>query len=1329
MIIHSPTISGSLIFAEGATFTLPDGGIYSGSFSGSLQVHEVTSHIIPDTNETYDLGSPTNRFRDIYLSNNTINFPGGAFGIGPSGDFTLEDANGDPAAVISKELKIADPVSGDVVVFKVVNGQLETSATDSNGTVIADPKSNLSGSFSGSFAIESVTTDILPADNEVQSLGSPTNRFAEVYLSNNSAKFPSGSFGMNDFGDFTLEDNDGAATSLITSVLKLKDTVTGTIYSITAANDIVEVSTDVSVSGDITLSGTVDGIDLQSFSSSLDSRVSTVQSEVDAILSSSDADKDSFAEIVTLINSVDTTNDNAFASFYTASIAADEVRDIRLGSLETFTSSIDSTIKTKLNTETVISGSSQVQIGSVTGFTSFSSSVDSRIESLDSNLDGNIKTKLNEENVISSSAQVTITESQISDLQSYVTIGSSQALSTGSDALTFASNILTLTRGDGSTDTVDLSAYLDEDSRSISSGVINNSTGVVTFTRDDASTFELDLSGLLDDTNIITSVAGKTGVVTLTTDDVSEGSTNQYFSEFRVKEKLNIEGVISSSDQITITESQISDLTHFEFSDLPSGTVSGSSQVDYFSLSNLPSGIVSSSNQVTLSHLDSDDLSEGSVNLYFSELRVKEKMNIEGVISGSSQLTINEAQIVDLNHFTVSDLPSGTVSGSSQVQIGEVTGFTDFSSSVANTFGGLSTDYNDLQNIPSGIISSSEQLSADFLDTLGDGVVSGSSQIDIEQTTNYNVFSSSLKSTDDAQDVRLDNLELFSSSLDGDYATDQQLSDAIDTLSGSLLTTISGLDTDDVAEGSNLYYTDIRVKTKMDSDGVVSGSSQVSFDGITNKPTLVSGSSQINADETEGWVADVKTQLNANTVISGSSQVTITQSQISDVTATAEEINKLDGVTASTTEINYLSGVTSGIQSQISSLTGGTGSYVDLTSEQTINGTKTFNDIVVNGTGSFAYISSVSGTAKIIGDAFIVLNNDTPTERYAGISVYDSGSANTTASFQFDGSTNDWFYEYNDGAIDYGVVLFGPEYSTKGAPTYPTNNTIQKGNGSHHLLDSNITDNGSTITLGSNTNVIGSLTATTFVGMISGSSQINHDDTTGFVANEHIDWTVDQGATNIHTGNYVNTTYSVGNGGLTEINFTSARSSKLDGIAAGATNVTNNNQLTNGAGYITSFDITTQTDGKYLRSDANDSASGIITLSNSTASTSKTTGALVVTGGVGVSGALNVGGDVVAYASSDRRLKDNIVNIENPIEKVQKLNGVTWDWNGNADELQQSLPNVGVIAQEVEEVFPQLVHDRENGYKGVDYAKLTGLLIEAVKEQQKQIDELKARLG
>ena len=72
-------------------------------------------------------------------------------------------------------------------------------------------------------------------------------------------------------------------------------------------------------------------------------------------------------------------------------------------------------------------------------------------------------------------------------------------------------------------------------------------------------------------------------------------------------------------------------------------------------------------------------------------------------------------------------------------------------------------------------------------------------------------------------------------------------------------------------------------------------------------------------------------------------------------------------------------------------------------------------------------------------------------------------------------------------------------------------------------------------------------TDTTYV-----SSDFTHNSLTGVVANEHIDWTLDQGATNVHVGNYTNTTYTVGDGGLSEINFTSADNIKLDGIEASA---------------------------------------------------------------------------------------------------------------------------------------------------------------------------------
>jgi hypothetical protein len=85
--------------------------------------------------------------------------------------------------------------------------------------------------------------------------------------------------------------------------------------------------------------------------------------------------------------------------------------------------------------------------------------------------------------------------------------------------------------------------------------------------------------------------------------------------------------------------------------------------------------------------------------------------------------------------------------------------------------------------------------------------------------------------------------------------------------------------------------------------------------------------------------------------------------------------------------------------------------------------------------------------------------------------------------------------------------------------------------------------------------------------------------------------------------------------------------------------------------------------------------------------------------------------------TSDINLKENIKPIEDSLNKVLQLNGIEFDWKDNQQ------PSIGVIAQEVEKVFPSLVKTAKN--KSVNYNGLIGVLIEAVKEQQKQIEELK----
>ena len=375
--------------------------------------------------------------------------------------------------------------------------------------------------------------------------------------------------------------------------------------------------------------------------------------------------------------------------------------------------------------------------------------------------------------------------------------------------------------------------------------------------------------------------------------------------------------------------------------------------------------------------------------------------------------------------------------------------------------------------------------------------------------------------------------------------------------------------------------------------------------------------------------------------------------------------------------------------------------------------------------------------------------------------------------------------------------------------------------------------------------------------------------------------------------NNTNTTYSVGDGGLTQKNFTSTLKTKLDGIATsannysfpytvsagqsnstvvqrngsgyifssyfngtgtfatsgassgmvnftgtngsdtygrsynataarallnvadGATNVTNNSQISNGRGYITSYtDTNTQLTTAQVRSKVSagtgisyNSSTGVITNTVTNTNTQRSdsditevitkagfkttdnnttysadgnygmtlsgttfrleddrrrnsTGTDVYSGNthdftwydasVGIrwytaggedmrlldNGTLHVDGDVVAYSStvSDERLKDNIKTIENPLDKIKALRGVEYDWNnGN----RKGKHDLGLIAQEVESVIPDIVHEHtlpyvegeeDTLYKTVDYEKMVAVLIEGMKEQQTQIDSLKSEL-
>lgn len=101
-----------------------------------------------------------------------------------------------------------------------------------------------------------------------------------------------------------------------------------------------------------------------------------------------------------------------------------------------------------------------------------------------------------------------------------------------------------------------------------------------------------------------------------------------------------------------------------------------------------------------------------------------------------------------------------------------------------------------------------------------------------------------------------------------------------------------------------------------------------------------------------------------------------------------------------------------------------------------------------------------------------------------------------------------------------------------------------------------------------------------------------------------------------------------------------------------------------------------------------------------------------------VNGTIRATADVVAY--SDIRVKENIKTIDNALNKVKNLRGVEYNRIDNTEK------NIGVIAQEVEKILPEVVREDGEGMKSVAYGNITAILIEAIKEQQKQIDELKS---
>ena len=118
----------------------------------------------------------------------------------------------------------------------------------------------------------------------------------------------------------------------------------------------------------------------------------------------------------------------------------------------------------------------------------------------------------------------------------------------------------------------------------------------------------------------------------------------------------------------------------------------------------------------------------------------------------------------------------------------------------------------------------------------------------------------------------------------------------------------------------------------------------------------------------------------------------------------------------------------------------------------------------------------------------------------------------------------------------------------------------------------------------------------------------------------------------------------------------------------------------------------------------------------------------------GTAGEIRATDNITGYYSSDSRLKENITNIPNALDRVSKLKGVRFDWceeyikeRGGEDGYFIKKHDTGLIAQDVLQVLPEVVREKKDGYLGVQYDKLVGLLVEAIKELRKEVNELKSK--
>jgi hypothetical protein len=491
------------------------------------------------------------------------------------------------------------------------------------------------------------------------------------------------------------------------------------------------------------------------------------------------------------------------------------------------------------------------------------------------------------------------------------------------------------------------------------------------------------------------------------------------------------------------------------------------------------------------------------------------------------------------------------------------------------------------------------------------------------------------------------------------------------------------LDSDAIGEGStNLYHTTARARSAISftaGSGAYNSTTGV-FTIPTNTNQLTNGANFATTSYVDSAVAG---KDNSDELTEGTTNLFFTNARARSAVS----------FTAGSGAYNSTTGVIT-IPTNTSQLTNGA-SFITLAS-LSASGDLSYN----SSTGAFSFTqnkawSALTGTPSSIA-GYGITNAYTKAEVDSAISTAVAGKDNTSEITE---GTNLYFTDARARAAVSFIAGSGAYNSSTGVFTIPTN-TNQLTNGAGFATEAFVTsavagkDNSDEITEGSTNRYFTDARAR---AAVSASGSLSYNSSTGV---------------------FSYTTPSTS--GISEgsnLYFTDARARAAVSFTAGSgaynsstgvfTIPTNTNQLTNGAGFITGYTETS-------------------TLANVTARGATTTAALS-TGALTVTGGITASGEITAYFS-DERLKQDIAPIQDALSKVMAIGGYTYKANDLAHELGVSRYDnqIGLLAGEVEAVMPELVTQSAlEGYKTIRYDKVVSVLVEAIKEQQAMIEELR----